>query len=502
MDISRRRFLTVAASSSILAYAGRSLLAQPSSSTRVRFDAYSPEGKAMLRLYAAAVKKMKTLPEGHPHNWNFQWYTHWVRGTEINNATKVAEIQRIYTSPSAWKTLAEEMWNTCQGHGPGMDPDLFLPWHRAYLHCFEDIVRNLSGEESFTLPYWNYSTTDESRRGKIPPEFRQEGHADFGSLYVKDRNPGVNAGRPIHKDQNGNDLPGDRLNTGALSQCTYQRQGALPGFCRALDGGLHGHVHVLLGTRTNMGFVPTAANDPIFWLHHSNIDRLWASWNAAGRKNPQIRRDFVFANRSAERVVLNAGAFLEMSKLDYRYDQLESVPKCPEDEGGMVARRMKMNVVANVPAVAAQLTSEPVTVKLRPAPPPGGNGMALAPFVAGLPPQQRLLLIVDGLKTNQQPGVLYDIFLELPDNADQAKRNAHYVGSINFFDAQEHDHGHAGGEVAHDDGRFLSFDVTKLMKELANKDALAAEPTLTIAPAGTPAGDARPVVGALRLVQQ
>lgn len=31
-----------------------------------------------------------------------------------------------------------------------------------------------------------------------------------------------------------------------------------------------------------MGRVPTAAADPIFWVHHSNIDRYWTAWIAAG----------------------------------------------------------------------------------------------------------------------------------------------------------------------------------------------------------------------------
>ena len=47
-----------------------------------------------------------------------------------------------------------------------------------------------------------------------------------------------------------------------------------------------GQVHTLVGNLLGMGKVPWAANDPIFWLHHSNVDRLWASWNGWGRANP------------------------------------------------------------------------------------------------------------------------------------------------------------------------------------------------------------------------
>ena len=43
--------------------------------------------------------------------------------------------------------------------------------------------------------------------------------------------------------------------------------------------GVHGSVHVRTGG--DMGDVPTAAYDPIFYLHHANIDRLWADWQTA-----------------------------------------------------------------------------------------------------------------------------------------------------------------------------------------------------------------------------
>lgn len=43
--------------------------------------------------------------------------------------------------------------------------------------------------------------------------------------------------------------------------------------------GVHGSVHVRTGG--DMGSVPTASYDPIFYLHHANVDRLWAQWQAS-----------------------------------------------------------------------------------------------------------------------------------------------------------------------------------------------------------------------------
>jgi tyrosinase len=31
-----------------------------------------------------------------------------------------------------------------------------------------------------------------------------------------------------------------------------------------------------------------AALDPIFYLHHCNIDRMWAVWNGGGKANPKV----------------------------------------------------------------------------------------------------------------------------------------------------------------------------------------------------------------------
>ena len=79
----------------------------------------------------------------------------------------------------------------------------------------------------------------------------------------------------------------------------YDPQGVAQGFNDFLDSDLHGHIHVTVGNTRGMGRVPWAANDPIFWLHHCNIDRLWASWNRAGRPQPIEQGSLVRRKRVA-----------------------------------------------------------------------------------------------------------------------------------------------------------------------------------------------------------
>jgi tyrosinase len=67
-----------------------------------------------------------------------------------------------------------------------------------------------------------------------------------------------------------------------------------------LEVSPHGGVHVAVGGW--MSSFDTAARDPIFWLHHANIDRLWEAWLALG--DPSIPDSLEFRNprgRSGER---------------------------------------------------------------------------------------------------------------------------------------------------------------------------------------------------------
>jgi len=53
------------------------------------------------------------------------------------------------------------------------------------------------------------------------------------------------------------------------------------GFSLALEITPHGDVHSAVGTVKGMGVFGFAGRDPIFWMHHANIDRIWESWRRA-----------------------------------------------------------------------------------------------------------------------------------------------------------------------------------------------------------------------------
>ena len=504
VDLTRRSFIASAAAIPFWVWLETDALAR-AQTPLVRYDAWSPQGQKMLKTYAQAVEKMKSTAEGDPRSWVFQWYTHWVAPKDANldesdPKQKVEELARIYPAPSPWRALAEEMWDTCQAHADPSPPaeSFFLPWHRMFVYFFERIIRCVSGDASFTLPYWDYTVADSAIHGVMPPQFRQQGDPTFGSLYVENRNPGVNDGNPIQKGQ-----PVDPLNLTSLVECPYDQQGADPGFCMDLDFTLHGAVHVLVGDDKNMGHVPWAARDPIFWMHHCNIDRLWASWNAAGRMNPSLSQTFVFADENGKRLVGNVADFMDVAKLGYAYDRLENVPECPVPPARILAAAKNQKRVATVKAASIKLGSDPVKVTLEPL--PEREGLAPAPFsaqVASLKEGKRFYLVVKDLRAEKQPGVLYHVYLELPSGAAGEKLKAHHVGVLNFFHSAGHGaHGHEKPPQK-GAGNFLSFDITDLAKTLHAKKLLSDKPTVTIAPAGQPAADAKPVIGDITLVEQ
>ena len=75
----------------------------------------------------------------------------------------------------------------------------------------------------------------------------------------------------------------------------------------------------------------TVGGDPLFYLHHSNLDRIWESWNRLGNSNPTdpkyLNRKFAFGDRSGKRVDLPVSAGDRTAQLGYEYDSYEKPPQ-------------------------------------------------------------------------------------------------------------------------------------------------------------------------------
>jgi hypothetical protein len=143
---------------------------------------------------------------------------------------------------------------------------LFLSWHRAYIFAFEDALRKVSRDPSVTLPYWDWLTLPE-----LPPIVTVAGT----SLHRERYKAGYDPNRDPYAA-----LPtaGDVARVLALPDFKSFGGDGCQGAAR--HGGvleaIHDPVHLWVGPQ--MALPITAAEDPLFWFHHANVDRLWAVW--------------------------------------------------------------------------------------------------------------------------------------------------------------------------------------------------------------------------------
>jgi tyrosinase len=472
-----------------------------------RYDVTTAEGQAMLKIYARAVGKMMELSDtdpGNPSSWLFQWYTHSVRGDK----TKTAEIERIYSSASdPHRTLAQAMWGTCQAHSDSTREDFFLPWHRLFLINFEEIVRKISEEKDFTLPYWNY-TGPQSEARVLPQQFRLPTDGTWKPLFRPDRNPGVNDGVPV------DEVGQLDLDNSAMTSIVYQDQGGDAGFCSNLDQRPHGALHDDIGNSFGMSDIAWAANDPIFWLHHSNIDRMWASWNKAGGKNPPsavfTNEVFTFADAEGKAVQGKVGDVLELTNLNYDYDSyIERPSNSPTPSSGFIAAIMVHAVSRQVsPQVDLGADRKTVTLSTEPSPEQNlqnvtgrapGTTMDISSQLKLLNPDRVFFLRLNNVTVSAPPGTAYDVYLGRSDKESLSRSDPSYVGSLCFFGvvAQRE---HAEHNPSRETGRNYSFVVTDLIRKLQQEGRLSGEPSVTFVPLGTPREGSAPKIGSVSLV--
>jgi tyrosinase len=165
----------------------------------------------------------------------------------------------------------------------------FLPWHRAYLL---DLERELQAiDPSVALPYWRF---DQAAPNIFTGDFLGVSNA-IGTVQFSATNPlqfwttdgvqGVNR-RPFF---NTAAAPPGLLNEAQ----TLALGGAsnLYASFRAMEGNPHGQAHVSFGGSISQ--IPTAAKDPLFFLLHCNVDRLWAKWQRLnGRFDPALASSY------------------------------------------------------------------------------------------------------------------------------------------------------------------------------------------------------------------
>ena len=164
------------------------------------------------------------------------------------NALRKMKANTNAASPSSWSYWTEVHVNYCP-HNTAY----FLAWHRGYLYHLEQQMRLVSGDNMLAMPYWNYY-----KSSSLPAEFT-------------DPTPG----NPLYMPRTGTNVYNAlTLSPFAPGIWNFQR-GTTNAFETQLESAPHNPVHNLLGGEMA---TMTAPRDPIFFLHHANIDRLWHAW--------------------------------------------------------------------------------------------------------------------------------------------------------------------------------------------------------------------------------
>lgn len=507
MTMTRRSLLAAAsgAGAALASGYGRRQASAQTMAVHTRYNATSPLGKRMLAKYATAVEIMKyRIPKGDPRHWEFQWYTHWIPGPQGPwpdvVSRKQQAIDQVYAGRAPGdpqRALAEAMWDTCQVHGTDpADPNLFQlqffpPWHRLLLYHFEEIIRGVLKDDEFTLPYWSY-ISDDVNDLSIPPEFRDRN----SPLFVEDRIEQVNAGQRIDWDN-----PGE-FSDAAFAEPVYLRPDGTDGFCGLLNVNPHRSVHTLVGKDTNMAGIPFAAKDPIFWIHHCEIDRLWESWNRLPNlRNPTWPdRSFVFADRDGKPVVDHCGDADRVALLNYQYDHYYAPKRAPDPLVVSFATSKRVAQLTRAATIApVELAAGKVRAPLQPSPAVLPLASDLTPerikaAVFGLNAERQLYLVLGNSSLSAPADLRFNVYLELPPNVTPTgPSDPHYVGTFYFIGLEAH-HG------SHDD-HVQTFNITQTVALLASRSELTATPTVTFVPAGTPNPAAQPVLGRINLVE-
>ena len=132
------------------------------------------------------------------------------------------------------------------------------------------------------------------------------------------------------------------------------------------------------------------------------------------------------------------------------------------------------------------LKSSAKTVELSPA----GPNANLAAVAAGGAPggPSRFLLMLREVTAQADPHTAYEVFLNLPEGAPSEIADQHYVGLLNFFGVA------SSMEHMGNGGRNFEFDVTELLGNLRNSNALGQKTSVTFVPVGPPAEGSAPVI--------
>ncbi|MFM7519145.1 MAG: tyrosinase family protein [Planctomycetota bacterium] len=405
----------------------------------------------------------------------------------------------------SWRRQAEIHPNHC-AHGT----NLFLPWHRHYITQFEKICGELIGDRSFALPYWDWT----HQGGRIPDAFydfdeldvafwNDDGVGNFPMNWGRVDSRGT---RAMVKGQRLQDDPVRGGNFTATRISRIKRASRFDVFMSQLEGTPHNSGHVVVGGSDGHMSSGLSPLDPLFWLHHCNVDRLWAEWQVAGNRTPRFSTNFngQFCDTNGNPLALVADAALNFEQLGFTYDTmaafggpaaLVALARVPSerafaaaDTGDAEERRLgAIDVTARLPVNSPTSFSIPVkqlaetlaeTQDVASADLPSVAAMrafrgapeeALAGFGRPRPVRRRVYAVIRNAQADSTASPAVNVFLNCPYlTAETPYTDSHFAGSFSFFGSHSGDH--HGGTQDHRANNDMWIDITDTIERLGAAD--------------------------------
>lgn len=451
--IERRTFLFAGAAGIAAPFIIRSV--SRAATPRIRRDVMElPDNDPFFTKYAQAVRAMHQLPQGDRRNW-----------------TRQAKIHADFCKHG---TLS------------------FLHWHRHYITFFEAICGEQIGDPAFALPYWNWS----KNAGVIPAPFYdiQELNVEFwddpGVYSSPNWGPVDTVGR--RGLAKGRGLLDDPVRGGSFTSARIDAIKGLPNanlFRGGLEGSPHNEGHVVAGATATgkRGHIGDGLSplDPIFWLHHCMVDRVWAEWqrtHATPDPGETYNADFV-DGKGAPTLATSAGA-QTTGPLGYTYDVLEPSPFATVAGGSLLSAIVPdlekalteptpqatlgsaSNNEISVPLVETAIKVPTPNIVRTLASERAFRRFSLGREVIGVEGRRAVAQLRDVQLASGQSDLVVNVFVNCPYlSPSTGYVDPHYAGTFSFFGQGGHD-GH---------GRDFVIDITAPVRALANEGRIKDE---------------------------
>jgi tyrosinase len=463
----RRTFLASAATATGLAAAG---ITPARAAKYTRYNVTSTEGRQMLASYAKGVAAMLQLPPDHPHNWFRNAFTHFMDCPHGNwwfyvwHRGYVGYFEQTIRKLSGDANFAMPFWDWSEL--PQIPDEMFngvlTPTDKAFAPFTTDLATFTKFIQPSMLAYWNSLSKDqlaqEADRGVTSFEELWAGVTGGGdpgnmAFATTDRARYLTRQNPKLDDATAYDCSRDVV-LGGLAPSFFYASQLPPKYQQALsfnsvksmshtmqpdkltwfsilEGLPHNNVHNYIGgvgpwdpgpygNMTNF----LSPVDPVFYLHHANMDRLWDVWSRKQlalhlSDRPQQADETVFMTEPFRFFVDSEGHFITNAKAgDYfSTDRFEYG----------YAKGTGEEVVPTTGAVAAaapRLLAAAGAVQ-------GNTGRVTLPRLAA---QARLVAAVTLPRPAAGGGRSFDVLVNAPPGVTRVAANSpFFAGRVAFF---------------------------------------------------------------------